>query len=76
MITITYIVYVLFFGFLATFCWIIESTYLRKFKKSNDSFEKYESYKKSLNYNFLKIFWYICSLSFLLCYLISEFILK
>lgn len=76
MISISYIIYILFFGCLATFCAIVESSYLKKYKKSEDSYEKYESYRKSLNYNFLKIFWYICCLFFLICFIVSEFLIN
>lgn len=65
----------IFFASLATFCWIVESSYLRKYKKCDDSFEKYESYRKSLNYNFLKIFWYVVSVMNLVICLIGEIIL-
>lgn len=62
----------IFFGLLASFCWVIESSYLRKYEKSDDSFEKYESYRKSLNYNLLKTFWYFISLAFLISYIIVK----
>lgn len=75
MITTIHIIASIFFASLATFCWIVESSYLRKYEKCEDSFEKYESYRKSLNYNFLKIFWYVVSIMNLIIYLIGEIML-
>lgn len=69
---ISEIVFCLFFGILAIFSGIVESIYLKRSKNNDDSFEKYQSYRKSLNYNFLKIYWFIASMIFLVLYIIGE----